>query len=310
MAEQVTVRRRVHRVEGSATRPMVDTLAAEEPMEIRVGGEAVSVTMRTPGSDFELAAGFCLTEGLIDDPADIAGIRYCAGTALETGLQTYNSAEPGSTELDRLADARLPTAQEAFGTELGEERLRRTYNVVDLTRRDGGTVPVDLRRNVYTTSSCGICGTASIHAVRRDHPPIDDTVRVSTGVLSHLPDAMRHAQRVFDRTGGLHAAARFSAAGDLLDLREDVGRHNAVDKLIGAAALDGQLPLIGQVLMVSGRVAFEIVQKAWRARMPVIAAVSAPTSLAVQLAEDAGMTLVGFVRGDRMNVYCGQWRLA
>ncbi|HEX6256602.1 MAG TPA: formate dehydrogenase accessory sulfurtransferase FdhD [Euzebyales bacterium] len=271
MAEQVTVRRRVRRVEGAAVRPMVDTLAAEEPMEIRVGGEAVSVTMRTPGSDFELAAGFCLTEGLIDDPADIAGIRYCVGTALDTGLQTYN--------------------------------------VVDIARRDGGTVPVDLRRNVYTTSSCGICGTASIDAVRRDLPPIDDTVRVSTAVVSGLPDAMRRAQRVFDRTGGLHAAARFSADGDMLDLREDVGRHNAVDKLIGAAALQGQLPLSGQVLMVSGRIAFEIVQKALRARMPVIAAVSAPTSLAVHLAEDAGMTLVGFVRGERMNVYCGQWRL-
>jgi FdhD protein len=271
MAEQVTVRRRVRRVEGDAVRPMIDTLAAEEPMEIRVGGEAVAVTMRTPGSDFELAAGFCLTEGLIDDPDDIAGIRYCAGTAPDTGLQTYN--------------------------------------VVDLTRRGGGTVPLDLRRNVYTTSSCGICGTASIDAVRRDHPPVDDDVRVPTSVLADLPAAMRRAQRVFDRTGGLHAAARFSAAGDLLDLREDVGRHNAVDKVIGAAALRGELPLTGQVLMVSGRVAFEIVQKAWRARMPVIAAVSAPTSLAVQLAEDAGMTLVGFVRGERMNVYCGQWRL-
>jgi FdhD protein len=271
MAEQVTVRRRVRRVEAGTSRPMVDTLAAEEPMEIRVGGEAVSVTMRTPGSDFELAAGFCLTEGLIDDPADIAHIRYCAGTDPDTGLQTFN--------------------------------------VVDIARRDGGTVPVDLRRNVYTTSSCGICGTASIDAVRRDHPPIDDTVEVPTRVLAGMPEAMRRAQRVFDRTGGLHAAARFSASGDLLDVREDVGRHNAVDKLIGAAALQGQLPLRGQVLMVSGRVAFEIVQKAWRARMPVIAAVSAPTSLAVQLAEDAGMTLVGFVRGQRMNVYCGQRRL-
>ena len=271
MAEQVTVRRRIRRIEGAATRPTIDTLAAEEPLEIRVGGEAVSVTMRTPGSDFELAAGFCLTEGLIADPGDIAGIRYCAGTDPDTGLQTYN--------------------------------------VVDLALRDGGTVPVDLRRNVYTTSSCGICGTASIDAVRRDYDDIDDAVTVAAEVLSGLPDAMRDAQRVFDRTGGLHAAARFSADGTLLDLREDVGRHNAVDKLIGAAALDGSLPLAGQVLMVSGRVAFEIVQKALRACMPVIAAVSAPTSLAVALAERSNMTLVGFVRGDRMNVYAGHDRI-
>lgn len=271
MAEQVTVRRRIRRIEGAATRPTVDTLAAEEPLEIRVGGEAVSVTMRTPGSDFELAAGFCLTEGLIDDPADIAGIRYCAGTDPDTGLQTYN--------------------------------------VVDIALRSGGTVPVDLRRNVYTTSSCGICGTASIDAVRRHYDDIDDPVTVTTRVLSGLPDAMRGAQRVFDRTGGLHAAARFSADGTLLDLREDVGRHNAVDKLIGAAALDDALPLAGQILMVSGRVAFEIVQKALRARIPVVAAVSAPTSLAVALAERSTMTLVGFVRGDRMNVYAGHERV-
>jgi FdhD protein len=271
MAEQVTVRRRIRRIEGAASRPTVDTLAAEEPLEMRVGGEAVSVTMRTPGSDFELAAGFCLTEGLIDDSADIAHVRYCAGTDPETGLQTYN--------------------------------------VVDIALRSGGTVPVDLRRNVYTTSSCGICGTASIDAVRRDWPDIDDDVTVAADVLSGLPDTMRSAQRVFDRTGGLHAAARFSAHGRLLDVREDVGRHNAVDKLIGTAALAGDLPLRGQVLMVSGRVAFEIVQKALRARIPVIAAVSAPTSLAVELAEQAGMTLVGFVRDDRMNVYTGHQRV-
>jgi len=271
MAEQVTVRRRIRRIEGAAARPTVDTLAAEEPLEIRVGGEAVSVTMRTPGSDFELAAGFCLTEGMIDDPADIAHVRYCAGTDPETGLQTYN--------------------------------------VVDIALRSGGTVPVDLRRNVYTTSSCGICGTASIDAVRRDWPDIDDDVTVAADVLSGLPDTMRSAQRVFDRTGGLHAAGRFSADGGLLDLREDVGRHNAVDKLIGTAALAGDLPLTGQVLMVSGRVAFEIVQKALRARIPVIAAVSAPTSLAVELAEQSGMTLVGFVRDDRMNVYTGHQRV-
>lgn len=271
MAEQVTVRRRISRIEGTITRPTVDLLVAEEPLEIRVGGKAVSVTMRTPGSDFELAAGFCLTEGLLDDPDDIAHIRYCAGTDPDTGLQTYN--------------------------------------VVDIARRDGGTVPVDLRRNVYTTSSCGICGTASIDAVRRDYDDIDDAVVIDRRVLSTLPDVMRAAQRTFDRTGGLHAAARFNVDGALLDIREDVGRHNAVDKLIGAAAMAGELPLSGQVLMVSGRVAFEIVQKALRGRIPVVAAVSAPTSLAVELAEQAGVTLAGFVRDGRMNVYTGQHRI-
>lgn len=272
MADRLTARRRIRRVEGEVDRPAVDTLAAEEPLEIRVGGEAVAVTMRTPGSDFELAAGFCLTEGLVADPADITHIRYCAGTDPETGLQTYN--------------------------------------VVDLALRGGGTVAPDLRRNVYTTSSCGICGAASIDAIRRSYDDIVDPVSVATEVLAELPDRMRAAQRVFDRTGGLHAAARFDAAGELLDLREDVGRHNAVDKLVGHAALSGALPLSGQVLLVSGRVAFEIVQKALRARLPVIAAVSAPTSLAVEAAAKAGMTLVGFLRGDRMNVYCGGQRIA
>jgi FdhD protein len=271
MADRLTTRRRIERVEGAAARPTVDTLAAEEPLEMRIGGEAVAVTMRTPGSDFELAAGFCLTEGLVAEPDDIVHIRYCAGTDPETGLQTYN--------------------------------------VVDLALRGGGTVAPDLRRNVYTTSSCGICGSASIDAIRRSYPDIDDPVRVTTDVLVGLPDRMREAQRVFDRTGGLHAAARFDADGGLLDLREDVGRHNAVDKLIGHAALSGGLPLTGQVLLVSGRVAFEIVQKALRARFPVIAAVSAPTSLAVEAASRAGMTLVGFLRGDRMNVYCGGERI-
>lgn len=271
MTERVTVRRRIRRVEGAASRPDVDTLAAEEPLEIRIGGEAVAVTMRTPGADFELAAGFCLTERLISEPDDIAGIRYCAGTDPESGLQTYN--------------------------------------VVDLEVRGGGTVAPDLRRNVYTTSSCGICGVGSIDAIRVGQDDLDDPVRISADVIARLPAAMRSAQRVFDRTGGLHAAARFDADGGLLDLREDVGRHNAVDKLIGHAGLTGALPLSGQVLMLSGRVAFEIVQKALRARIPVIAAVSAPTSLAVEAAARVGMTLVGFVRDDRMNIYCGGDRI-
>jgi FdhD protein len=271
MADRLTTRRRIRRVEGAVARPSVDTLAAEEPLEMRIGGDAVAVTMRTPGADFELTAGFCLTEGLIAEPDDIAHIRYCSGTDPDTGLQTYN--------------------------------------VVDVALRGGGTVAPDLRRNIYTTSSCGICGSSSIEAIRRTYPDIDDPVRVPAETIAELPERMRAQQRVFDRTGGLHAAARFAADGGLLDLQEDVGRHNAVDKVVGHAALSGALPLSGQVLMVSGRVAFEIVQKALRARIPVIAAVSAPTSLAVEAASKAGMTLVGFVRGDRMNVYCGGDRI-
>lgn len=272
MAEHVIVRRRISRIDGGQARPAIDTLAVEEPLEIRVGGQAVAVTMRTPGADFELAAGFCLSEGLIADPDQIEAIRYCAGTDPQTG--------------------------------------RQTYNVVDIALRGGGTVAPDLRRNVYTTSSCGICGTASIDAIRTTFEDIADPVRVSAGVLRGLPETMLAAQRVFDRTGGLHAAGRFTASGDLLDLREDVGRHNAVDKVVGSAALSGRLPLTGQILLVSGRVAFEIVQKALQARIPVVAAISAPTSLAVEAATTAGMTLVGFLRGDRMNIYAGGDRVA
>lgn len=266
-----SARRRVRRITPPMVRTGVDSVAAEEPLEIRVGGEAVAVTMRTPGDDFALAAGFCLTEGLVPGADAVAGIRYCAGTDPDSALQTYN--------------------------------------VVDVAVRGGGTVAPELRRRVYTTSSCGICGTASIDAVRRDLPDVYDPVTVTAAALGRMPEVMREAQRVFDRTGGLHAAARCAADGSLLDVREDVGRHNAVDKVIGRAALTGALPLDGQVLVVSGRVAFEIVQKALWARLPVVVAVSAPTSLAVDLAASAGMTLVGFVRDGRMNVYTGAHRV-
>jgi FdhD protein len=253
--------------DGVATR-RPDALAGEEPMEIRVNGEAVSVTMRTPGSDFELALGFCLTEGIVHDPAQVRAIRYCVGDE----------------------------AQE--------------YNVVDVHLVDPTPVPASLRRNVYTTSSCGLCGTASIDAVRKVVPDVSgDGLRVPPDVLSELPERLRAAQRVFDRTGGLHAAAVFTADGSLVRLQEDVGRHNAVDKVIGWAATNRRLPLTGHVLMVSGRIAFEIAQKALIAGVPMVVAVSAPSSLAVELAESAGMTLVGFLRGSSMNVYTGAERV-
>jgi FdhD protein len=269
--ERVTARRRITTIEGDRVRERIDHLAAEEPMEVRVGGQQVAVTMRTPGHDFELAAGFCLTEGLVDGPADLGDLRYCEGK---------------------------------------DEAGRNTYNVVDVGRRSGLPIDPALQRHVYTSSSCGICGTASLEAVRKRVDGVgDDAVRVPAATLSALPERLRAAQAVFARTGGLHAAGLFTPAGELVCLREDVGRHNAVDKVIGWAATQGRLPLRGHLLMVSGRVAFEIAQKALIARIPIIAAVSAPSSLAVELAATNGMTLVGFLRDDRMNVYAGAERV-
>ena len=265
MADRVIARRRVAKVRADGMVVAPDDLAVEEPMEIRVDGQAVAVTMRTPGDDFELALGFCLTEGIIAAPDDVATIRYCA--------------DPGTEQ---------------------------TYNLVDVRRRVPAVVGEHLRRNVYTSSSCGICGTASIDAVRSRTGDVGaDAVTVSTATLADLPQRLAAAQRVFARTGGLHAAGLFDAEGHVQCVREDVGRHNAVDKVIGWAAREGRLPLAGHVLLVSGRVAFEIVQKALTASVPVVAAVSAPTSLAVAAAEAAGMTLVGFVRGGTLNVYAG-----
>jgi len=265
MADRRTARRPLTRVRDGAATGSMDTVVVEEPMEVRVDGTPVSVTMRTPGDDFELALGFALTEGLLDRPDEVAAIRYCEGS----------------------------------GTDAGD------HNVVDVRRRAPAPVPDALRRSVYTTSSCGICGTASIDGVRaRARGSVaEDPVTVPAAVLAALPDRLRERQRLFDRTGGLHAAGLFTASGDLCCLREDVGRHNAVDKVIGWAATEGRLPLSGHALMVSGRVAFEIAAKALWAGVPVVAAVSAPSSLAVDLAADAGMTLIGFLRGPSMNVY-------
>ena len=260
--------------DGTATtirRP--DTLAAEEPLEIRVGGEPISVTMRTPGHDFELVAGFLVTEGIISSGEHIRAQRYCAG-AVEEGVNTYN--------------------------------------VVDVTV----TVPVvprDVARSFYTTSSCGICGKASIDAIRARSafplvPPADGRP-VDPAVVVALPDRLRAAQRLFDDTGGLHAAGLFDPDGTLLCVREDVGRHNAVDKVVGWALTQGRLPLRDTVLQVSGRASFELVQKAHLAGIPVLSAVSAPSSLAVELAEEVGMTLLGFVRPPTFNVYTGAERV-
>ncbi len=264
----------VYRVRGDAAavrRP--DTLAVEEPLEIRVRGRAVSVTMRTPGDDFDLAAGFLLTEGVLTDPGALRSIRYCGGADCRTG-----SGDP------------------------------RTYNVVDATV-EGWVDTAQAERRTYTTSSCGVCGKASIDAVRtqRALPATgpDAQPRLTRDLVLSLPGLMREAQQVFSTTGGLHAAALFDDEGSLLCLREDVGRHNAVDKVVGWAVRAGRLPLSRTILQVSGRASFELVQKAWMAGIPALSAVSAPSSLAVDLARETGTTLLGFVRPPSFNIYSG-----
>lgn len=270
---RVTARRPVLRIREGVVDRRPDTLAAEEPMEIRVAGRALTITMRTPGDDFDLAVGFLVSEGVVRSASDVVSARYCAG-ATEDGTNTYNVVDVG-------LDPSLPP--------------------LDLS----------LERNFYTTSSCGLCGKASLDAVRTASAwsVAEDPLRITPATLALLPERLRDSQRVFDRTGGLHAAALFSADGELLHLREDVGRHNAVDKVVGHAVREGMLPLRETILVVSGRASFELVQKAVMAGIPMLAAVSAPSSLAVDLAEENGLTLVGFLRGASMNVYAGAHRI-
>ena len=243
-----------------------DILAVEEPLEIRVDGDPFAVTMRTPGSDFELAQGFLLTEGVVAERDQVVAIRYCAG----------------SVE--------------------GEN----TYNVLDVTLRNASFEALEsARRSLYTTSSCGVCGKASLDAVvtTTSHSPSEDRTTFDRNLVASLPDRLRTAQTVFDSTGGLHAAGLFDASGTAIVVREDVGRHNAVDKVIGWALEHERVPLRGVALCVSGRVSFELVQKATMAGIPLMAAVSAPSSLAVDLAERSGVTVAAFVRDGAMNVY-------
>jgi len=275
MAGRLTRRTKVTRFapDGSST-VREDALAVEEPLEIRVGGASLSVTMRSPGDDFDLVAGFLVSEGVIWSADQLVSMRFCAGTD-DNGLQTFN-----------VVDAELSA--------------------------DTPPLDVSLERHVYTSSSCGICGTASIDAVHKaaHFGHLDDASSWSAELLGSLPDRLRAGQKVFDRTGGVHAAGLFDASGALLCLREDVGRHNAVDKAVGWALREGRLPLSGTVLQVSGRASFELVQKAHMAGIPVLAAVSAPSSLAVEHAESAGMTLLGFSRDGAFNAYAGPHRIS
>jgi FdhD protein len=234
-----------------------DQLAVEEPLEIRIGGEPVAVTMRTPGHDEELALGFLLSEGI-------------------------------------PAVAARPTADLATNTIEVEARE------ADLGR---------LRRNFYTSSSCGVCGKGALEAVAVEAPKVESALRLPVSLVAVLPDRLRAAQPAFAATGGLHATGLFDAGGELLCVREDVGRHNAMDKVVGWAHGEGLLPLADKLLCVSGRLSFELVQKAAVAGCPVVVAVGAPSTLAVDLAQDRGITLCGFVRGGRVNVYSGPWRI-
>jgi len=267
---------RVRIVENGQARLKSDVLATEEPMEIRLLAgdktQTVAVTMRTPGADFELAAGFLYGEGIVGSPDDIMKISYCVDPEIDAEQQ---------------------------------------YNIVNIELR--GNKEYDLRsleRHFYTTSACGVCGKASLEQLElRDCPVIPQGPVVSAEIITSLPGKLRETQNLFDSTGGLHAAALFDAEGNLVALREDVGRHNATDKLVGWALLGGKLPVSDHIVMVSGRSSFEILQKSLTAGVPIVCAISAPSSLAVDVAREFGMTLVGFLRGERFNIYAGKERI-
>lgn len=272
----LTTPARVLAIDGESSREIVDDLATEEPLEIRlVAGpyvKSLAVTMRTPGSDFELAAGFLFSEGILTSRDQIAGISYCI--------------DPGVD-------------------------MEQRYNIVNVALTGDALPQLErLERHFTMSSACGVCGKANIDALQTRAAPIDDDLTIDVELLEALPGKMREAQRVFSSTGGLHAAALFDRNGTLLALREDVGRHNALDKITGWGLMTDRIPLRGCLLLVSGRASYELVQKSIVAGIPVLCAVSAPSSLAVQLAGAFNLTLAGFVRGRRANVYSGRERIA
>ena len=264
------VSRGIVRLREGASQVCQDPLTVEEPLEIRIGEQAIAVIMRTPRDDFDLAAGFLLTEGLIGGPRELATISYCS------------TATPPN--LENIVEVRL-----AQGVEFDSEQLK---------------------RNFYASSSCGVCGKASIESITRRAPALAVDFQVEPEVLYSLDHKLRAAQTVFAQTGSLHAAALFDERGELIVLREDVGRHNAVDKLVGSFMLRNQPIPSHSILLVSGRASFEIIQKAHSAGIPIVAAVSAPSSLAVDLAREGGITLLGFLRGRGCNLYTGEHRIA
>ena len=269
----------ITKVTAGSSQVKPDLMAVEEPLEIRIGfgpigdrtQKSLSVTMRTPGHDYELATGFLFTEGIIDSYNQVESIKYCE----DVGKQ--------------------------------EER----DNVVRVELKPDVKLDMKkLQRNFYTTSSCGVCGKSSIEAVEVTCARIQDRIKIDKAVVHTLPDKLREAQQIFEHTGGLHAVGLLDLSGKLLLTREDVGRHNAMDKIIGASLFKGEIPLANTIMVVSGRASFELVQKALRAGVPIMAAVGAPSSLAVTLAGDLGMTLMGFVRENSFNVYTGKERIS
>jgi len=280
---------KIKKVSGHSSRQVQDTLAVEEPLEIQLAHGAIgarsvksiSVTMRTPGNDFDLAAGFLMTEGVVRDPNDIEQIVYAAGSI---------------GDVPRVSEE----AQSALPYQPGKNVVR-----VDLAP-DVVVSLANLERNFYTTSSCGICGKASLLALQTVCPPRrKNTFRIEADVLTKLPDRLREAQIIFNRTGGIHGAGLFNSAGELLGVKEDVGRHNAVDKLLGAEFLADRTPLRHALLLLSGRASFELLQKALMGGLSMVACVGAPSSLAVQVAKDFDITLVGFLRDNHFNIYHG-----
>ena len=263
-SQQPTLKRKVARWHDCRSSFVEDELVVEEPIEIRVGGRSLIVVMRTPGQDFELAAGFLYTEGIIKSVDDIGTIAYCEDVE--------------QVDLQNIINVNLT-------------------NGWDAESEDGW------QRNFHANASCGLCGKMTIESVRQAVPRIESQLRIDPEIVYTLNNLLRSAQSVFEATGGLHAAGLFTADGELLIIREDIGRHNAVDKVIGQALLAEMFPLDNHILMGSGRASFEIVQKALFARIPVVVAVSAGSSLAVDLAQESGMALIGFMRGNRMTVY-------
>lgn len=271
----------MRRLNNAVESQETDFIAAEEPLEIRVEGRSIAVVMRTPGEDRELAAGFLLTEGMIRNVGDVKEIRHRPHCWPKDG---------GSQNVSSL--------------------VRSEGNVMDVWLKNPQSMDLQkLSRHVFTSSSCGICSKASIEAVKQQFAPLEGFCEVDSQVILELPEALAAAQETFKRTGGLHACALFDLNGRLLVLREDVGRHNALDKILGWALLEDRLPLSEHILLLSGRTSFEMMQKSLAGGVPIIAAISAPSSLAVEFARDSGQTLVGFLRGERMNIYAGSDRI-
>ena len=285
----------VDRFTGDQAHTTTDTLAVEEPLELQLAYgplgsrqvKSISVTMRTPGHDFELVAGFLLTEGIVSNSADISKISYVAGPSNEVRSQPVG---PNMTVLPYQP----------------EKNIVRVDLAADVT-----VSMANLERNFYTTSSCGICGKASLLALRTVCPPrAANSLKVAASLLYSLPERLRAGQDVFERTGGLHASGLFDADGHLHSIREDVGRHNAVDKLMGAEFLADRIPLRQRLLLLSGRASFELLQKALMGGIPMVVSVGAPSSLAVAVAKEFDITLIGFLRGDYFNVYHGAERIS